>query len=294
MYDAKVLADSVSPDGVRLTTLAVTMPRIVLAEQNTHRVFSRNTASSRAIPVKTRCDMIEANPFVPEAFGKNQKGMQADQMLDPEANAEAEKIWREALADCLKHARRLAEVGVHKQYANRLTEAFAWVTQIVTATEWDNYFNLRCHPAAQPEIQKIAMLTKEAVALSKPVEKRFNEWHLPLVDLKEVKGHADPLAAVKVSVARCAAVSYEKHGLVKSIDEEIARHDMMLQHGHMSPFEHQAYVGKSVDLTNYANFKYTRLSKNASEVILTNYVGNFKAPWIQYRKVLPNEDVFGG
>lgn len=294
MYDAKVLADSVSPDGVRLTTLSVTMPRIILAEQNTHRVFSRNTASSRAIPVKTRCDMIEQNPFVPDAFGKNQKGMQADELLDPKANAKAEQIWRKALEDALKHARKLAELGVHKQYANRLTEAFAWVTQIVTATEWENYFNLRCHPAAQPEIKRVAVLTKEAMAASKPVNLAINGWHLPLVDPKEVKGHADPMAAIKVSVARCAAVSYEKHGIVKSVDEEIARHDMMLKHGHMSPFEHQAYVGRPSDLVKYSSFKYTKLSKDGYDVIVDGQVGNFSAPWIQYRKILPNEAIFGG
>ena len=87
MYEAKVVADSVA-NGVRLTTISVTFPRIVLAEQNTHRVLSRNTASSRAIPIKTRCDAIEANPFVPLAFGKNKKGMQSDELLDPEANAQ--------------------------------------------------------------------------------------------------------------------------------------------------------------------------------------------------------------
>jgi thymidylate synthase ThyX len=266
-YSARVVADSITDQGVRLTTVEVTMPRIVLAEQNTHRVFSRNTASSRAIPVKTRCDSIEQNPFVPAAFGKNQKGMQATEMLDHDLNMQADAIWREALADALKHARRLAEIGVHKQYANRLTEPFSWVTQLVTATDWDNYFNLRCHKDAQPEIRIAAELTRDAIKQSFPAHRKLGQWHLPLVD----EDIADVMVATKVSVARCAAVSYEKHGVVKTVEEELTRHDMMLASGHMSPFEHQAFVGP-----------YTPNS----------FTGNFRSPWVQYRKMLPGEAVF--
>lgn len=285
MYSAEILADSIA-NTVRITTIAVTFPRIILAEQNTHRMLSRNTASSRAIPVKTRCDYIEANPFVPEAFGKNQKGMQSDELLDPEANAKAEAIWREALADSLKHARRLAEVGVHKQYANRLTEPFSWVTQIVTATEWDNYFALRCHKDAQPEIQVAANLMREAMDKSKPVNLIEGQWHLPLVSeadhaavaeytgTNKVLDHAFTNVLVRLSSARCAAVSYEKHGVQKSVAEEIGRHDALKASGHMSPFEHQAVVG-------------SWWSFHGGE-----FLGNFRRPWVQYRKNLPGENVF--
>lgn len=282
MYHAEILCDSIA-DGVRLTSLAVTFPRIVLSEQNTHRVFSRNTASSRAIPVETRCSAIEENPFVPSAFGKNKKGMQADELLDAEANAQAEAIWREALADALKHARNLAKIGVHKQYANRLTEPFAWVTQIVTATSWDNYFNLRCHKAAQPEIKVAADLMRDAMAKSTPRKLHAGQWHLPLItadDINEAYSRVDdeavePLLA-KISVARCAAVSYEKHAIKKTFAEEISRHDSMLSMGHMSPFEHQALVA---------------LGPSAFAVS-SRLAGNFAPPWIQYRKTLRGEEVF--
>ncbi|NBU69943.1 MAG: hypothetical protein EBS53_00610 [Bacteroidetes bacterium] len=279
MYSAEVICDSIAPGNVRLTTMVVTFPRIVLAEQNTHRVFSRNTASSRAIPVETRCAAIEQNPFVPEAFGKNQKGMQADTFLAEEENKAAEAIWREALADSLRHARALAKLGVHKQYANRLTEPFSWVTQIVTATEWDNYMNLRCHKAAQPEIKKAAELMRDALIASEPKQLcRVGEYHLPLVseeDKEAVGGHHEATGLLlKLSVARCAAVSYEKHNVKKSIADEVSRHDMLLSMGHMSPFEHQARVA-SLDEMAYNTFS-----------------GNFRAPWIQYRKTLPNEDCF--
>ena len=278
MYSAEILADSIVGD-CRLTTIAVTMPRIVLAEQNTHRMLSRNTASSRAIPVKTRCDYVEQHPFIPSAFGKNKRGMQSDELLNADDNALAEQIWREALADSLRHARRLAELGVHKQYANRLTEPFSWVTQIVSATDWDNYFALRCHKDAQPEIRLAAEITKEVLENNTPAVLKEGQWHLPLVTDADVKavndlGNPDSCGALlSVSVARCAAVSYEKHAVQKTVQEEIARHDALLSSGHMSPFEHQAKVGTYLDLKN-------------------DYIGNFRKPWVQYRKLLPNEAVF--
>ena len=297
MYEAKVLADSVSPQGVRLTTLEVTFPRFVLAEQNTHRQFSRNTASSRAIPVKTRCDMIEANPFVPEAFGKNKKGMQSDELLDSEANAEAQQIWREAAADAVRHARRMEKIGVHKQYANRLAETFAWVTQIVTATEWDNYMNLRCHVDAQPEIEVAAQLMRKAMGASEPRELRVGWWHLPLVTDTERDGLVDlyqdgtytERELVKCSVGRCAAVSFEKHTLQKALLEEIERHGRLLTSGHMSPFEHQARVADEDEILKYALFRWDEQKM----VFVPSMIGNFKTPWLQYRKTIPGEAVFG-
>jgi thymidylate synthase ThyX len=306
MYDAYVVKDSIA-DGKRLTTLAATMPRIILAEQNTHRDFSRNTASSRAIPVKTRCDMIEKFPFVPDVFGKNQKGMQASENLDPEANTLAEQIWREALADALRHSRRLADVGVHKQYANRLTEPFAWVTQLVTATEWNNYMNLRVHKDAQPEIMKVASLMKRAMAESTPVELKVGEFHLPFVDTPvdaivspwvqdNFKGSGEAelrqfynRTAVLASQARCAAVSYEKHNVQKSIGEETGRATSLRISGHMSPFEHQARVANDDEILEYAMFRWSK----EEQKFVPKKIGNFAVPWLQDRKTIPGEDVFG-
>lgn len=282
MFNAIVLADSISSD-VRLVTVSVTLPRIVLAEMNTHRVLSRGTASSRAIPVKTRCNVIEEHPFVPTAFGKNKKGMQADAMLDPEANSEAEQIWREALADALRHARRLEKVGVHKQYANRLTEPFAWVTQIITATEWENFFALRCHIDAQPEIQVAAGLMREAIARSTPTELREGEWHLPLVKLQDTtRGgilavesyHVAEKIAICSSVARCAAVSYERHNVEKTIEEEVARHDQMLSVGHM------CYDDQTEVLTRRGWILWSKLETSDAilAVNLTDGTGSFERP----------------
>lgn len=286
MYRVEVVADSRAL-GVRLTTLEVTLPRILLAEQNTHRIFSRNTASSRAIPVLTRCQSIEDSPFVPEAFGKNRKGMQASE-LDRESNEKARMIWLEACRDAVRHARRLAEVGVHKEHANRVAETYSWVTQLITATEWDNYMNLRAHSDAQPEIQKVASMMRDALANSSPEILGVGDWHLPYVDPQDLpKESEDSTLAVKMSVGRCAAISYERHQIKKSVAEEVARYNRLLSAGHMSPFEHQACVGSSDLLLHHASFRW-----DSEDGFTPSFVGNFRAPWIQARKFLPNEDVW--
>jgi len=285
MYDAKVLADSISPSGVRLVTVVVTVPRIILAENNTHRDFSRNTASSRAIPINVRCDAIEANPFVPTAFGKNKRGMQSDELLGEAENAEAQQIWREAVADALKHARRLEKLKTHKQYGNRVTESYAWVTQLISATEWDNYMNLRAHKDAQPEIQIGARLIRAAMLASKPKLLQVGEWHLPLISPEESFSVGD---SVKTSVGRCAAVSYEKQAVQKTLPEEIERHGNLLASGHMSPFEHQAKVANEEEILEHGMFSWNR----ETQAFEPKRIGNFRSPWLQYRKTIPGEAVF--
>lgn len=300
MYQALVVKDSIA-HGVRLTTVAVTLPRIMLAEQNTHRDFSRNAASSRAIPIPIRCDGIEKDPFVPEVFGKNQKGMQSSEVLDPEDNAKAELIWREALSDALRHARRLADVRVHKEYANRITEPFSWVTQLITATSWDNYMNLRIHSAAQREIQKAARLIKDAMDSSTPKELKEGEWHLPFVEPGDetISSVVSPEMAAQLpdtfyrfglfaSVARCAAVSYERQNTKKAMAEEIDRHNSLKSHGHMSPFEHQAKVASADEVLKTADFRWSE----EKQTFVARAIGNFSVPWLQYRKQIPGERVF--
>ena len=154
-YSAKVLADSISPDGVRLTTMEVTFPRIVLAEFNTHRMFSRNSASSRAIPVEKMIQRVLDDPFSPVWWGKNQSGMQAAEELSGEALRLARQHWLDARDFAISCVRlfQAPEISLHKQIANRLLEPFLWHTVVVTATEWENFFALRCHkdaPARDP------------------------------------------------------------------------------------------------------------------------------------------------
>lgn len=274
-FGCRVVLDSLGPSDVRLTTLEVTIPRIVLAEFNTHRMFSRNSASSRAIPVKSMLERVKADPFVPVWWGKNQKGMQAAEELEPRFREMAERAWLNARDNICNTVEFLAiDLDLHKQIANRLLEPWMWQTIIVTATEWDNFFNLRLDAAAQPEIRKGAELMKAARDSSKPAQVPDGKWHLPLVagiDEQTLRneGYTD-VDLVKISCARCARVSYLTHDGKRDPKADIELHDRLLESGHMSPFEHAA-MG----------------------VYTTSFNGNFRG-WLQYRKTLRNEDVFKG
>ena len=157
-FSARVLRDSVSPAAVRLTTMEVRYPRFIHAEFLTHRNFSRNSASSRAIPIRKMIEAVRSEPAMPLWWGRNQSGMQARQEIDPAAQALAKAEWQRALEDALAHAERLAakDIDLHKQLVNRVLEPFAWITVIVTATEWANFFTQRTHEDAQPELKHIA------------------------------------------------------------------------------------------------------------------------------------------
>ncbi len=268
-YAAKILADSNSPEGVRLTTMEVVIPRIVLAEFNTHRMFSRNSASSRAIPIHRMLKRVHDNPFIPSHWGANQKGMQANGELGPGAAACCEREWLQARDYAIKSAQMLADLDLHKQIANRLLEPFMWHTVIVTATEWDNFFAQRCHPDAHPDIRKPAELMREALDGSIPQQLEYRHWHLPLLQEDELKQarSAEPCASwPRVSIGRCARVSYLTHEGVRDTSKDIELCDQMLRKGHMSPFEHVARP-------RYGNM----------------FCGNFRG-WRQYRKDIEHEE----
>jgi thymidylate synthase ThyX len=283
-YAARVLADSVTTRGYethRLTTIEVTFPRIVLAEFNTHRVFSRNSASSRAIPVDKRIAMIEADPFEPEAFGRNQKGMQAAEDLRSEDDVMARAEWTLARVDAVRHAKALALLGVHKQLANRLIEPFCWHTVVCTATEWENFFALRCNPDAQPEIRRAAELMRDAYEASTPERLDSGMWHMPLLPdaLDLVNAGFTTEEMCRISVGRCARVSYLTHDGVRDPRADLELCDRLQRSGHMSPFEHVARPITQDDIEDRGLPSYRP------------FVGNF-CGWIQLRKLLPHEDNF--
>lgn len=275
-YAAKILADSISPEGARLTTFEVTFPRFILAEVNTHRMLSRNSASSRAIPVAKSIDAVLEDPFIPASFPQNQPGMVGGDSLDDEAGKEARTEWESALQYAVYSARKLEKLGVHKGWANRLLEPFKWHTAIITATEWENFFALRTDENAQPEFRKIALMMKDVMDASTPIPVGYEEWHLPLIDWRDGGHHPDLPGPKefwdywkKVSVGRCARVSCETHDGKRDPERDIELHDRLLTNGHMSPFEHIA---------------------TPAEVAYAP-IGNLYG-WVQYRKHLPNEDNF--
>lgn len=236
---AKIIADTVNPfnKAARITTFEVYAPRFLLAEVNTHGVLAKSAASSRAIPVKKRIEMVRDHGFVPKAFGKNKAGMQAAETLTDGEAARAEMLWRGATLDAVKWAESLEGTGVHKQHANRILEPFAYYHGVITATEWENFFKLRLHPDAQPEFQELAALMNEAMNASTPVKQAY---HLPYVDLKDVT--PDTLdRCFKISAARCARVSYKTFdGKLSTFEEDEALCKKLVESGHMSPFDHPA------------------------------------------------------
>jgi len=299
-YHAQVLADSTCA-GVRLTTLLVRFPRIILAEVNTHRMLSRCSASSRAVPVEKRIAAVRADPFVPESFGKNQRGMSSSTGLDGWRAWAARRVWLIAAWLACGAAAIFAKLGVHKQWANRLIEPFSWHEAIISATEWSNFFNLRISPQAQPEMRRTAEVMRAAMDASTPRKLKAHEWHLPLVTDEERAELGSDLLA-QLSVARCARVSYLTHAGKRDQQADFDLHDRLLRDGHLSPFEHVAVAH------SYAGHHHRRMDDRSdvgciicgaegvdeADYGCAPFCGNFRRAFIQYRKLIPNEhDIIG-
>jgi thymidylate synthase ThyX len=250
-YAARVLLDSISPAGIRLTTLEVTFPRFVLAEFNTHRQFSRNSASSRAIPSSKMIERVERDPVLPLEWGRNQKGMSASELLSEEEAEDAKSVWLTARDAAVAHAKALLELKVHKQVLNRVLEPFLWHTVIVTGTEWNNFFELRCAPTAQPEIREAALRMRDAMIASTPRTVGLGKWHLPLV--QDDERNLDTETLKEISAARCARVSYLTHDGTREIAKDLELFERLKTDRHLSPFEHVATP--TLDTDFHANLR---------------------------------------
>ena len=238
---AKIIADSVNGSGDRLTTFVMTYHRMIHSEVTTHRMLSKNSSSSRAMPVEKMIKLVEEQEIYPLHWGKNQKGMTAkEQITDID---KAREVWGEARQDAIKHAKRLVEIGIHKQVANRLLEPFSSITVICSGTEYQNFFEQRCHPDAQPEIQALAIAMKDAYDLSEPEQLGLGDWHMPFIEYDEWENYQHDIKSLtQVAVGRCARVSYVNHNGIRDIQADIALHDRLLNSkpAHLSPFEHIA------------------------------------------------------
>lgn len=297
MIKAQIIADSVSEAGKRLTTFQLVYPRYIHSEFLTHRALSRNAGSSRAVPVAKMAQIALTEMVEPIRYGLNQAGMQAsDACLEGDGLEEARAIWISMAEVCAKGSQRLAELGLHKQWANRPLEWFSNIRVVVTATEFDNFFELRAHEDAQPEIHELAIQMKAAMDASTPVLLQLGEWHLPYVTDKdydavaryrrEAMGMSDLEAfddegitemLCRVSAARCCRVSYLKHdGHASTIEEDLALCDRLAgaRPIHASPFEHQAAPDQRLQKSN-GEFWW------ANGHLHGNLVG-----WIQSRKLI--------
>lgn len=328
-YDATILGDSITLDGVRVTTMEVTFPRPYLAELNTHRLISRdgyeqelsrNSASSRAIPTEKNIERVLRHPYVPATFNKRVKGMGVGEELDAVQQVAASDLWLAAAGASAGYANQLNEIGIDKSRANRLLEPFMWHTAILTATEWENFFGLRCPDGdevdytfpAQPEIQQLAILMRKALRGSEPKELEQASWHAPMFDWDEefeiLRGHMGGIAvpmneaingALLVASRRLARVSFDKHSDDELIMLSYNKGVELAQLSHYSPMEHCVRPITTTDLSNpniapklHAPLDMFRNHRNVNHEkidLARVWAGNLRGV-IQFRKLLPNED----
>jgi thymidylate synthase ThyX len=293
MIEAKIIKDSVSAEsGVRLTTFELDYPRFIHAEIMTHRVFSRNAQSSRAVPVKSTL-AVNQEWVTPIVWGKNKAGMSSEETLQDIELESAKQLWDEAAKNAFVFSDRLAGVNLHKQYSNRVTEPFCNIKVLVTATEWDNFFWLRIDPdAAQPEIVELAKLMDKLYDQSEPSMLYTNQWHLPYVSTVETETeqfYVDSTdrelteeEAIKISASCCAQISYRR--LNDTYEKAIEIYDKLFSgpKPHLSPTEHQAKVIKHFDPASDMAWPkgITHIDRNDSY-----WSGNLQG-WVQYRQLL--------
>jgi thymidylate synthase ThyX len=279
---AQIVADSVSPQGIRLSTLSLKYPRWIHAEFMTHRMFSRNASSSRAVPSKRLGALGREYPLY---WGANIPGMQAGTLLSDEQTAKAKAVWDRMADACAAGVTELAEIGLHKQWANRPLEWFTSISVLVSATAFDNFFGVRWHPDAQPEIQELARQMFSALQSSTPREREPDQWHLPFVSADEEQALGLDTAR-RCSAARCARVSYLNHdGTAPNVAKDLDTFAKLAgdpngppQPLHASPMEHQATPDRLRDPDDPDSWQ------NPAQH------GNFHG-WRQYRKMLAREHI---
>lgn len=321
---AKIVADSVSSvSGDRITTFELEYHRYIHGEVMTHRMFSRNAASSRAIPVKNMLELVRNSPAMPIHWGKNQAGMQAKEECDEPLgfdqelsngwkNLTKDVAWKAGADNAAMLAEKFSEACYHKQIVNRLVEPFQMIKVVVTATSFDNFFWLRFHEDSQPEICELARCMLVAYKRSKPQKLNPGEWHLPFVYSERYEDglkyyqqdedgqmfFIDTEAALKLSASCCAQVSYRKSDNSLEKAETVWERLVASQPVHASPTEHQATPMQSPEgfivvhteqgwHNEFEKGVTTRLVDTASGNLSSGVSNNFKG-WIQHRALIAN------
>lgn len=325
--NAQILAYSQGPYQKPLITFEARYPKFIHAEALTHRILeiqpnlhvsimipdglmydqnlSRNASSSRAIPVRRLIEDVQRDPVIPMVFGKNQPGMQAGSNLEGAALLQAKRTWLAAMQSAVIHAQELAEQGVHKQIVNRIIEPYSHIKVVITGTEWNNFFGLRMHKDAQPEICDLATKMYDLMQSAQPKKLLMGEWHLPYIEdpdwdnadiyarkeriTRDIPQRDELLKILqKVSVARCARTSYRTHeGKISLIEDDIRLFETLIVAVplHASPAEHQA-TPDSLFGTPEA------LERGRGHWVAPHQHGNLQG-YIQLRKLYPNESIPG-
>lgn len=287
---AKIIAHSKSAiNGKEIITFELVYPRFIHSELMTHRLFSRNAASSRAIPVAKMVEQVSTSPAMPVHWGKNQPGMQAKEELDDWNKGLVIGAWGAAAWHSARLAEDMNKWGAHKQIVNRILEPFQWMKTVLTATELDNFFWLRKHPDAQPEIKLLAEKMWEALQSSSVAELQPGDWHTPYFgDGYWLKGCGIPLEdALAISSSCCAQVSYRLLDDSLKKAKDIYKKLVESKPVHASPFEHQA-TPMEYPTIDRGTFNQPEWEDGVTHVDKYDdfWSGNFKS-FIQHRQLIP-------
>lgn len=301
---ATVIADSVNHFGQRMTTFEIEYPRFILAELNTHRMLSKNSASSRAIPVEAMHTHIRQHPAMPVFWGKNQPGMKASEELVGANRTYSEYLWNKAKESALDYAHQMMLEGLHKQIANRATEPWMTMKTVISGTEWANLYYLRDHNDAQPEFGVLANRMHTAHKQSEPILLNEGEWHLPYVKTTRDDGgtlhYLNPEGgfytledARIVSASCCAQVSYRRNDDSLEKAHKIYKQLIESKPAHASPVEHQATpMSHRFGLGEPTRPQYWPKGVTHQDRDGNYWSGNLQG-WIQFRKLIPDEAVWG-
>lgn len=314
---AEIIADSINPHGNRLTTFLLRYPRFIHAEVMTHRMLSRNAASSRAIPARKLLDQILEFPATPELWTSDKAGMQGGEPLTGEPLISVRRIWQDAKARAISAVEALMGQGLHKSLANRVVEPWFRYANLVSATEWHNFFALRAHPDAQPEFQVLAYRMLDAYLKSVPSQVQWGQWHIPFRD--NMPEELSRSQMCRIAVARCARLSYMTQDGVIDADKDLQLYARLMERTpkHASPAEHVACARPALrlqlrpaaacDISKREPGNVNALScfeqlstepddsGRYEELVLPYdhrgiHQGNFRG-WTQWRKMWPGENI---
>ena len=292
MISAKVIADSTSYLHRRLTTFVLEYPRYIHSELMTHRVFSKNSASSRAIPIEKFMDMIDKRPVKP-LWTENMKGMQGPVITDAGEIQTADRIWISASQDMQFHVKRLSEMGIHKQNVNRLMEPWMYIRIVLTGTDFAGWFELRDHEKAHPEIRELARMMRFAMEASTPKFLQPGEWHVPFGE--NMDGEDEEMWCghniLKSSAARCARVSYNNFEGDSKIGKDLILFNKLFTEvpRHCSPAEHQARVPLPSELIHMSSGWHYGSQDGEEQAEWFEKRGRYYSNlsgWIQLRKLI--------
>lgn len=296
----KIIQDSINTSGNRLTTFEIETYRYIWAEVLTHKMLGKNAQSSRAVPVASVLKVNQDNPVHPIVWGKNKGGMSATEVLTGAELQEAQAVWFDLAKTAFEGSKRLNELGLHKMWSNRPTEAYSRIKVVITGTEWDNFLWLRDDPdAAQPEIVELAQKIKTEFSQSIPTLLRAGQAHVPYIerrfhndqpnDIKYFTNNEEITLkdALKISASCSAQISYRS--LNDSYDKAMEIYGKLFSgtKPHLSPTEHQGIAMKHTRATLIERIFPSTLEQGVSHIDREKHLwsANLKG-FLQQRKIM--------